>query len=62
MKAHVAREVVAGALAVELAEAVADIAARGVVGDELLGLEAVGAGVAGVNARDDGGGDLGKDL
>ena len=35
---HVAREVVAGALAVELAEAVADVAARRVVRAELLDL------------------------
>ena len=52
---YVAREVVARALAVELAEAVADVAAGLVVGHELLGLEAVGAGVAHVNARHDAG-------
>ena len=43
---HVAREVVAGALAVELAEAVADVAAGLVVRHELLGLEAGGAGIS----------------
>ena len=41
----------AGTLAVELAEAVADVAAGLVVGHELLGLEAVGASVAHVDAR-----------
>ena len=44
---HSAREVVAGALAVELAGAEVDV--RGAVAvDPRLGLEAVGAGVAGV--------------
>lgn len=51
----VAREVVAGTLAVELAEAVADVAAGLVVGHELLGLEAAGAGIAHVNAGRDAG-------
>ena len=58
---HVAREVVAGALAVELAEAVADVAAGLVVRDELLGLEARGAGVAHVDTGHDAGGSS-KDL
>jgi len=53
---HVAREVVAGALAVELAEAVADVAAGLVVRHELLGLEAGGAGIAHVDARHHAGG------
>jgi len=53
---YVAREVVARALAVELAEAVADVAAGLVVGHELLGLEAVGAGVAHVDTRHNSGG------
>eukprot|EP00961_Rhodomonas_salina_P155631 2095976-Rhodomonas_salina.1 len=43
----------AGALAVELAEAIADVAAGGVVGFELLRLEAVGASIAHVHARGD---------
>jgi len=47
---------VARALAVELAEAVADVAAGLVVGHELLGLEAVGAGVAHVDTRHNSGG------
>ncbi len=53
---HVAREVVAGALAVELAEAVADVAAGLVVRNELLGLEASGAGIAHVDTRHHAGG------
>lgn len=46
----------AGALAVELAEAVADVAAGLVVRHELLGLEAGGAGIAHVDARHHAGG------
>ena len=49
-------EVVAGALAVELAEAVADVAAGLVVRNELLGLEASGAGIAHVDTRHHAGG------
>ena len=51
-----AEEVVAGALAVELAEAVADVAAGLVVRNELLGLEASGAGIAHVDTRHHAGG------
>jgi hypothetical protein len=53
---YVAGEVVAGTLAVELAEAIADVTAGLVVGHELLGLEAVGAGIAHVNTGHDAGG------
>jgi len=47
----VAREIVAGTLAVELAEAIADVTAGLVVGHELLGSETGGAGIAHVDTR-----------
>ncbi len=59
---YVAREVVSRALAVELAEAVADVAAALVVGGENLGLKSVGAGVAGVDAGNDGASSLSENL
>ena len=59
---NVAREIVAGTLAVELAEAVADVSAGSVVGTEVLGLDAVGPGVASVNAGHDGGSSSSKEL
>ena len=49
-------------LAVELAKAVADVAAGLVVRDKLLGLEARGAGIAHVDTGHDAGGSSSKDL
>jgi len=59
---YVAREIVAGTLAVELAEAIADVTAWLVVGRELLGSETSGAGIAHVDTRHHAGNSSRKDL
>jgi len=59
---YVAREIVAGTLAVELAEAIADVTAGLVVGHELLGSETSGAGIAHVDTRHHAGSSSRKDL